>query len=243
MSAPVLSPATSIARSGGALTFVASGGTGTGYVYSFANAGDNASGATLNPATGAYVAGSRTVVEDIVTVTDSGAATATAKVSVCANLYRTYQSNLVRTGDWQGPRIKLLQRPSLRVHGEGRVQFERARQGILSNNPADCPDDALAYIGQERGLPQGAGESLTDYRERLRVAWDRAADGPSFAGSAHGSLLFALERAGFPAGDPNGAHIMQAVKLYSWLATGVATPSGCMPSGPGTRRGSRTDSA
>src|SRR6185312_12511067 len=35
--------------------------------------------------------------------------------------------------------------------------------------------------------------------------------------------LFALQRAGFPMGDPNGAHIMQRIHLYSWLASGVVT--------------------
>lgn len=218
MSALVITPSTLIARSGGAVTFVASGGTGTGYVFSFANPGDNASGATLNGSTGAYVAGPKTIVEDKITVTDSGSATAIATVSICANLYRNYQSNIVRTGDWQGPRIKLLEAD---LGTEKDIQFERARQGVLSNNPATCPDDALAYIGEERGLPQATGESLGNYRERLRTAWDRN-DGWLFAGS-HGSLLLALQRAGFPAGDPNGCHVIQRIKLYSWIAAGVVT--------------------
>jgi hypothetical protein len=218
VSALAISPATGIVRAGGQLTFVASGGTGTGYVFSFANPGDNASGGTLNSSTGAYVAGPRTVVDDTITVTDSGAATAAAKISISGGLYRAWQSTLVRTPDWQGPRIKLLEAD---LGSEKDHQLERARQGVLSNNPATCPDDALAYIGQERGLPQGVGESLTDYRERLRTAWDRD-DGWSFAGS-HGSLLFALERAGFPMGSPNGAFIMQRINLYSWLQTGVVT--------------------
>ncbi|HVZ88103.1 MAG TPA: hypothetical protein VHG72_14115 [Polyangia bacterium] len=216
MSALAISPATGILRAGGQLTFVASGGSGSGYAFSFANPGDNASGATLNSSTGAYVAGPKTLVEDVVTVTDSASATATASVSICSNLYRNYQSGLVRTPDWQGPRIKLLEAD---LGTEKDVQFERARQGVLSNNPATCPDDALSYIGQERQLPQAvSGETTDDYRERLRTAWDSWA----VAGS-HGSLLFALQRAGFPQGDPNGAHIMQRINLYSWLAAGVVT--------------------
>jgi len=218
MSALSISPARIIARAGGPIAFLASGGTGAGYTFTFANPGDNASGATLNSATGAYVAGPRTIRTDIVTVTDSGSATATAAIDVCGSLYRNYQSNLVRTTDWQAPRIKLLEAD---LGTEKDIQFERARQAALSNNPAVCPDDALAYIGQERGLPQAVGESISDYRERLRTCWDRA-DGWRFAGS-HGALLFALQRAGFPMGDPNGAHIMQRIHLYSWLASGVVT--------------------
>lgn len=218
MSALAISPARLITRTGGKVTFVASGGTGLGYAFSFAAPGDNASGATLNAGTGAYVAGPRTIRTDVVTVTDSGAATAKATVDICGNLYRAYQSNLVRTGDWQGPRIKLLE---ANLGTEKDIQFERARQGVLSNNPAVCPDDALEYIGQERQLPRGVSETLADYRERLRLCWDRQ-DGWAFAGS-HGSLLFALERAGFPQGDPAGAHIMQRINLYSWLAAGVVT--------------------
>lgn len=218
MSALAITPSTSIVRpAGGKLTFVASGGTGTGYVWSFA-AGANKSGATLNPATGAYVSGPRAIVEDVVTVTDSGSATATAAVSVAGSLYRTYQSNLVETGDWQGPNIKLLESD---LGSEKDIEYERARQGLLSNNPVTCPPDALPYIGQERMLPQAAGESTAGYRTRLKGAWDRT-DGWSFAGS-HGSLLQALARAGFPMGDPDGCHIMQRINLYSWLAGSTVT--------------------
>jgi hypothetical protein len=218
MSALAISPSAVIVRpSGGRVTFVASGGTGLGYVFSFA-AGDNKSGATINSATGAYVSGPRAIVEDVVTVTDSGAATATAAVSVAGTLYRTYQSNLVETGDWQGPNIKLLEAD---FGSEKDIEYERARQGLLSNNPVTCPPDALPYIGQERMLPQGVGESTSDYRARLKAAWDRA-DGWSFAGS-HGSLLQALARAGFPMGTPTGCHVMQRIKLYSWIAAGVVT--------------------
>lgn len=212
-----LAPATIIVRPRGPVTFVASGGTGP-YAYAFLNPGDNASGATLNGSTGAYVAGPKSIVDDLITVTDSLAATATASVSVAGTLYRTYQSNLVQTGDWQGPNIRLLEAD---LGSEKDIEYERARQGILSNNPVTCPPDALPYIGQERGLPQAVGETTADYRARLKAAWDRA-DGWLFAGS-HGSLLFALQRAGFPMGDPAGAHIMQRIKLYSWLVGSTVT--------------------
>jgi hypothetical protein len=218
VSALAISPARIIVRPGGKVTFAASGGTGLGNTFSFAAAGDNASGAALNGGTGEYVAGARTIRTDVVTVTDSGAATAKATVDVAGTLYRDYQRNLVRTGDWQAARIRLLEGD---LGSEKDIQFERARQGVLSNNPALCPDDALVYIGQERQLPQAAGESTANYRERLRGCWDRT-DGWSFAGS-HGALLFALARAGFPQGDPAGAHIIQRINLYSWLTAGVVT--------------------
>lgn len=218
MSALVIYPARAIVRPGGTLTFTASGGSGTGYTFSFASAGDNASGATLGSGTGVYVAGSRTIRTDRITVTDSGANTAVALVDTTANLYRDYQSRLVRTGDWQGPRINLLEQD---LGGEKDIQFERARQAVRSNNPAKAPGDALDVIGEERGLPRASGETDANYAERLRTCWDRA-DGWSFAGS-HGALLQALARAGFPAGDPNGAHVVQRVELYSWLAAGVTT--------------------
>lgn len=217
MSALAISPATGIVPPGGKVTFSASGGTGP-YTFSFASAGDNRSGATLNGSTGAYVAGPTGVVEDIVTVTDSVAATAMAAVSVAGTLYRTYQSGLVQTGDWQGPNIKLLESD---LGSEKDIEYERARQGILSNNPVTCPPDALPYIGQERMLPQAVGESTADYRARLKAAWDRA-DGWAFAGS-HGGMLQALARAGFPMGSPDGCFIMQRINLYSWLQSGVVT--------------------
>lgn len=219
MSTLAISPARSIVRAGGQLTFSATGGSGAGYVYSFAAAGDNASGAALNGATGAYTAGPRTIRTDRITVTDSGSNTAVATVDIASNVYRTYQSNLVRTGDWQGARIKLLEAD---LGSEKDIQFERARQAVLSNNPALSPGDALDVIGQERRLPRASGESdAAAYAERLRTCWD-GSDGWSFAGS-HGALLKALARAGFPAGDPSGAHVVQRTQLYSWLAAGVVT--------------------
>jgi hypothetical protein len=221
MSALAISPATGIVPQDGGVTFVASGGTGVGYVFSFAAAGDNRSGASLNGSTGAYVAGKRGgggPVEDTVTVTDSGAATATAAVSVAGSLYHTYQGELVQTGDWQGANVKSLEQ---HFGDEKDLEYERARQGLLSNNPVTCPVDALPYIGEERQLPQGVGESTADYRARLKVAWDRD-DGWLFGGT-HGGLLKALARAGFPTGDPDGAHVMQRIQLYSWIDTGVVT--------------------
>ena len=65
----------------GSLTFTASGGSGMGYVYAFQT---NASGGTVDPATGAYTAGPTGNVTDTLKVTDSDLNTATASVMVGA---------------------------------------------------------------------------------------------------------------------------------------------------------------
>jgi hypothetical protein len=59
--------------------FAATGGTGFGYVFSVSQ---NNSGATINPTTGLYVAGSRGGVTDVVTVTDAVGTTANATVVI-----------------------------------------------------------------------------------------------------------------------------------------------------------------
>ena len=60
-SAPVVPP-------GGTLTFAASGGSGAGYVFSLTA---NGSGGVIDPASGVYLAGAVSDVDDAVTVTDS----------------------------------------------------------------------------------------------------------------------------------------------------------------------------
>ncbi len=94
-------------------------------------------------------------------------------------------------------------------------QLDRIRQALLVGMPGQAPSDALNYIGAERMLPRVNAEANDVYAERLRTAWD-GLGGWSYAGS-HGSLLRALDRAGFPMGDPDGAHIIQRVRRYSWL--------------------------
>lgn len=126
--------------------------------------------------------------------------------------YSDYESKLAPP--WlRGPGAK----PVLEeLGGEKDVQVDRARQSVLANFPDQGPTDALSLVGADRQLPQGLGESTADYRERLRTAWD-APDGWSFAGS-HGSLLYALARAGFPTGLAAGAVVVQRTKRYSYLA-------------------------
>ncbi|MBK6459809.1 MAG: SBBP repeat-containing protein [Myxococcales bacterium] len=60
-------------------TFVATGGDGAGFVFAFET---NASGGTLDPATGVYVAGPVGGVTDVITMTDSEGLSASARITV-----------------------------------------------------------------------------------------------------------------------------------------------------------------
>jgi len=138
-------------------------------------------------------------------------------VGVNVSQYADYQAKLAPP--WlQGPVAGAIERV---YGGEKDVQMDVVRQGLLSNLPGQGPADALPYIGDDRILPRASGESDDAYADRLRTAWD-GPGGWSFAGS-HGSLLLALQRAGFPQGTPTGCHVIQRTKRYSWLASGVVT--------------------
>src|SRR5665213_205821 len=63
-----ISPTTASMAPGGTQTFSASGGTGTGFVFSFVT---NNSGGSINSSTGAYIAGPHAGSPDLITVTDS----------------------------------------------------------------------------------------------------------------------------------------------------------------------------
>lgn len=120
--------------------------------------------------------------------------------------------------DYQANRVKVgpVQESVERVFGaEKDEQLDRIRQALQAGFPGLAPADALDLIGAERLLPRVTGETADDYAERLRTAWD-GLGGWSYAGS-HGSLLRALDRAGFPMGDPDGCHVVQKTKRYSYL--------------------------
>jgi hypothetical protein len=74
-----LTPAAPVVPPGGATSFVAAGGSGTGYAFALTS---NGSGGTVDPASGAYVAGQTSDVDDVVTVTDSLGNTATVNIVV-----------------------------------------------------------------------------------------------------------------------------------------------------------------
>jgi hypothetical protein len=97
------------------------------------------------------------------------------------------------------------------------VQLDRANQALLAGVPGQGPADAIDIIGGERQLPRKKlGETDQDYVERLRAAWSSPA---GFSrGGTHGGLLRALQRAGFPMGDPDGCHVVQRTKRYSYLS-------------------------
>jgi hypothetical protein len=72
-------PATARVPHNKSQTFTASGGSGTGYTWSLST---NASGGSINPATGVYTAGPTGKVTDVVRVQDSLGSSATATVTV-----------------------------------------------------------------------------------------------------------------------------------------------------------------
>lgn len=133
------------------------------------------------------------------------------------SLYGDYQSRLARAV-LRGTRTEVIER----VFGaEKDYQLDRVRQALLAGIPGKGPVDALPFIGKERQLPRAVGEADNTYAERLRTVWTSSA-GWSRAGS-HGGLLRALERAGLPMGTPDGCHILQRTKRYSYLNAGVVT--------------------
>ncbi len=75
----VITPATARVPHNKSRTFTASGGSGTGYAWSLST---NASGGSINPATGVYTAGATRNVTDVVRVQDSLGNSATATVTV-----------------------------------------------------------------------------------------------------------------------------------------------------------------
>ena len=76
-----IGPGTATLAPKGKQAFTASGGSGTGYAWSLAT---NGSGGTIDAASGAYQAGSKGKVTDVVQVADSLGNTATANVAVTA---------------------------------------------------------------------------------------------------------------------------------------------------------------
>jgi MYXO-CTERM domain-containing protein len=76
-----IGPATATLAPKATQTFTASGGSGTGYAWSLAT---NASGGTIDAAAGAYQAGSRGSVTDVIQVADSLGNTAPAAITITA---------------------------------------------------------------------------------------------------------------------------------------------------------------
>jgi Zn-dependent metalloprotease len=73
-------PAATVAP-GGQLNLSATGGSGSGYTWSF---GSNASGGSIGASTGAYTAGATGRVNDVINVSDSAGNTATTSIAVSA---------------------------------------------------------------------------------------------------------------------------------------------------------------
>ena len=90
-----VTPATVTIAALGSRTFTASGGSGAGYAWDLAS---NASGGSIEAASGLYTAGPVSGVTDVVRVTDSLGATATAQVTIGAALAIAPSSATVAAG-------------------------------------------------------------------------------------------------------------------------------------------------
>lgn len=107
------------------------------------------------------------------------------------------------------------------------------REAVHARLPSLCPDDALPYIGTERGLPKGQGETSSAYNARLKDAWtiwggdDTPITGVGGGGGSHLGMLNALKSAGFPTGS-TGATIVQQNGRYSQLDSAGALVLGTL---------------
>src|SRR6185312_7523201 len=96
---------------------------------------------------------------------------------------------------------------------------------MLTNLPGIAPPDALPIIAAERVLRRASSDTDATFAEYLRTAWDT-----QYRAGSHRRVLEELDRAGFPMGDPDGAHVMQRYKRYSWLtASGGSFTEGTHP--------------
>lgn len=90
-----ITPGTSAVPPRGGIAFAATGGSGSGYQWKLAA---NASGATIDAATGKYVAGAKGNVTDIVEVTDEVGGKTTSSIEVGAGLTMTPDQATVVAG-------------------------------------------------------------------------------------------------------------------------------------------------
>jgi hypothetical protein len=90
-----IAPATASVAPRGSQTFTAGGGSGAGWTWTLAT---NASGGSIDAATGAYVAGATPSVTDVVRATDSLGNSATRAVTVTAGVSVSPASVAVRDG-------------------------------------------------------------------------------------------------------------------------------------------------
>ena len=212
-----LSPLTALVTPGGRVSFIASGGTPP---YSFSVSTNN-SGGSIDPSSGQFLAGPAGLVVDQITLQDAVLDTVTASVTITAGLWQKTQRNIVP------PRFRGQNAQTIEgVYGaEKDTEGERARQGILANLPGIAPPDALPIIAAERQLRRSSGDTDATFAEYERTAWDVQYRCGSFR-----RLLEELDRAGFPMGDPDGAHIVQRYKRYCWLsASGGSLVEGTLP--------------
>lgn len=111
----------------------------------------------------------------------SGYATLIGSASVSIFL----SANVDSYGLYEGPYVKYLLSISptwllnekgrlwMQSHGDGLdAVAEMIKAAVLAKFILKAPEDALAYIGIERGMPKYASETTAEYRGRLIGAWE-----------------------------------------------------------------------
>jgi hypothetical protein len=102
---------------------------------------------------------------------------------------------------------------------------KRLIDAVKARLPSTAASDALAEIGRDRGLPQGAGESMQAFALRLIDAWtiwggdDTPLIGEGGGAGSHLGMLRAIKLLGLPT-ESTGATIVQQNGRYAQLSPG-----------------------
>lgn len=105
---------------------------------------------------------------------------------------------------------------------------EQLRQAVLARMPLEAPPDALPYIGADRRIERGIGESDASYADRLAGAfdaWSTAGNPPALLGQIRGYLS--------PSSNPiTGYHARTVSNSSVWFtidADGAVTQTPASP--------------
>jgi len=210
-----LAGSATVAPPRGSLTFSASGGAGTGFAFTLST---NASGGTIDPVSGAYVAGATPSVTDVVTATDPLGNSATANVAVGAGVSVTPASPATPP---RGPLTLVASGGSgtgygfaLSTNGSGATIG--AATGVYTAGPVGSTSDVVTVtdsLGNTATVSISVGGGLTLSPAAPIVAPRQSQTFTSAGGSGSG-LVFALSTNG------SGATINPATGVYTAGATG-----------------------
>ena len=151
-----ISPATATVAPRGTATFSASGGSGTGYVWSLAV---NASGGSISPV-GVYTAGATGSVTDTVKLTDSAGSTASAPVTVTAAPTAPSVTTTAATG---------IATPAATLNGTAKPNGSATTAWFRfsATNPGACNDTFGTRAPATGGANLGSGTSAVPYSQAL----------------------------------------------------------------------------